>query len=374
MLQRISMRRLTAMVLCVILFLTFAIPTLAAYPTHTDYISDPDSVLSDTTISAIKTTNDTLYTNRGVQIGVCITAGTGDESITDFSRTLFTKWEMCDGVLLVLDTTNQTYFAVQSVDIDDTITNAVLSDLLNTNMEEDFVAGNIDRAVMKTVTALSQTMTSLLPDPSAAADQTSEDKDAAATEPEEADKPSGFVTFMKVVLWIIIIAVVLAVAIFVVALFNEDVGDFVRTYVFRRGPVTGNYGRGQVPHPGYYDDRLYGNGQRNRQNGQRQPGYGNGSGYGSGYGPGYGGQQNRNPNGGQYRQQGQYPQNRNQGYRQNSNAYDPYNDYEAQYQYQGQSQYQGQRRPQNGNRQGQPRNGQNPNGYRGNGQYNNRNY
>lgn len=356
MLQRISVRQLAAMVLCVLLCLTFAIPTLAAYPTHTDYISDPDSVLSDTTVSAIKTTNNTLYTSRGVQIGVCVTAGTGDESITDFSRTLFTKWEMCDGVLLVLDTTNQTYFAVQSVDIDDTITNGVLSELLNTNMEEDFVAGNLDRAVMKTVTALSQTMTSLLPDLTATTDQVAEDKDAdATTEPDEADKPSGFVTFMKVILWIIIIAVVLAVAIFVVALFNDDVGDFVRTYVFRRGPVSGNYGRGQVPHPGYYDDRLYGN--------QR-------------------GQQNRNPNyNGQRRPQGQQPyrqnpqQYQNAGNRQNPGmhqSYDPYNDYDMQYQYR-QGQYQGQqstgqRRPQNGNRQGQYQNGQR------NGGYNNRQY
>lgn len=362
MLQRISMRRLTAMVLCVMLFLTFAIPTLAAYPTHTDYISDPDNVLSDTTISAIKTANDTLYTNRGVKIGVCITDSTGDESITEFSRTLFTKWEMCDGVLLVLDTTGQTYFAVQSVDIDDTITNAVLSDILNANMEEDFAAGNLDRAVMKTVTALSQTMTSTLPDPNATDDVPTVDGE---TEQPEEDKPSGFVTFMKAILWIIIIAVLAAVAVFVVALFNDDVADFVRTYVFRRGPVSGNYGRGQVPHPGYYDDRLYGNGQRNR-NGQYN-GRSNGQSYG----------QNPNYNG-QRRPQGQVPQNRNQnGYRQNPNAYDPYNDYDAQYQYQGQ--YQGQRRPQNGNNgqhrsQGQYQNGQRNNGYRGSGQYNDRNY
>lgn len=370
MLQRISIRRLTAMVLCVLLFLTFAIPTLAAYPTHTDYISDPDSVLSDTTVSAIKTTNNTLYTSRGVQIGVCVTAGTGDESITDFSRTLFTKWEMCDGVLLVLDTTNQTYFAVQSVDIDDTITNGVLSELLNTNMEEDFVAGNLDRAVMKTVTALSQTMTSLLPDLTATTDQVSEDKDAdATTEPEEADKPSGFVTFMKVILWIIIIAVVLAVAIFVVALFNDDVGDFVRTYVFRRGPVHQNY----PAHPAYYDDRLYGN--QNGDQGGRRNRNGQYNGRSNGQNPNYNGQRRPQQYQGQYpqgQQNAQYRQNAGNRQNQNRQGYDPYNDYEAQYQYQGQ-QYQGQRRVQNGNRQGQNPNGQRNNGYRNNGQYNDRN-
>lgn len=343
-----SMRRLTTLVLCVVVFLTLTIPALGAYPTHTDYISDANSILSETTVSAIKTANETLYSSRGVKIAVCVTAGTGDESITDFSRSLFSKWEMCDGVLLVLDTTNQTYFAVQSVDIDDIITNTVLSDLLANNMEEDFAAGNIDRAVMKTVTALSQTMTATLPDPNAT---TSEPTTTDETETPEEDKPSGFVTFMKVILWIIIIAVLLAVGVFVVALFNDDVADFLRTYVFRRGPVSGNYGRGQVPHPGYYDDRLYGN--------QR-------------------GQQNRNPNyNGQRRPQGQQPyrqnpqQYQNAGNRQNPGmhqSYDPYNDYDMQYQYRQGQQSTGQRRPQNGNRQGQYQNGQR------NGGYNNRQY
>lgn len=340
--------RLVTMVLCVILFLTLTIPALAAYPTHTDLISDAGGVLSETTVSAIQTANKTLFASRGVKIAVCITDGTGDESITDFSRSLFSKWEMCDGVLLVLDTTNQTYFAVQSVDIDDTITNTVLSDLLANNMEEDFAAGNIDRAVMKTVTALSQTMTNMLPDPNAAAaESTATGEEEAPTE----DKPSGFVTFMKVILWIIIIAVLLAAGVFVVALFNDDVADFIRTYIFRRGPVhrgyanhrgyNNGYNNRNVPHPGYYDDRLYGN--------QRQP--------------------NQNGQNGQRRPQGQYP-NGNSQYRQNPSArqsYDPYNDYEAQYQLQGQQRRQNsgypnqQRRPQNG---AYPR--QNQNGsYRG---------
>ena len=345
--QHKRLYRLWAMLLLLVLVLS--VPIFAAYPTATDYISDPDSVLSDTTKSAIKTTNNTLYTSRGVKIAVCVTAGTGDESITDFSRTLFSKWEMCDGVLLVLDTTNQTYFAVQSVDIDDIITNAVLSELLNTNMEEDFADGNVDRAVMKTITALSQTMTSMLPDPSATTDSAPTGTDENA-EPTEADKPSGFVTFMKVILWIIVILVVLAAGIFVVALFNEELGDFLRTYVFRRGPVHQNH----PAHPAYYDDRLYGNQRQPNRNGQRRPQQGQQSPY-------------RNP---QRRQGSGYPSGRQ--------GYDPYNDYDMQYQYQGQRQNGGQqRRPQNGgayprqNNGGQRYPNQNGGQYRNN---NNRNY
>lgn len=364
--QQKRLYRLWAMLLLLVLVLS--VPILAAYPTATDYISDPENVLSDTTKSAIKTTNETLYANRGVQIGVCVTPGTGDESITEFSRNLFSKWEMCDGVLLVLDTTNQTYFAVQSVDVDDVITNAVLSEVLSANTEADFVDGNVDRAVMKTVTALSQTMTSMLPDPNATTDPAPTGTDEDAT-PTEADKPSGFVTFMKVILWIIVILVVLAVGIFVVALFNEELADFLRTYVFRRGPVHQNH----PAHPAYYDDRLYGNQRQPNRNGQRRP------------------QGQQNPYREPQRRQGNGSQNyggqsygnqsygsQNHGNQNGRQRYDPYNDYDMQYQYQGQRQNGGQqRRPQQNGAYPRQNNGGQRNPNQNGGQYrnpNNRNY
>lgn len=322
MLQHKQAHGLAAMVLCVLLLFTLCIPLAAAYPTHEHYLSDPDNVLSETTKSAIQTINETLDSTRGVQIAVCITAGTGSETITEFSRTLFSKWEMCDGVLLVFDTTNQTYFAVQSVDIDDIITNAVLDNIFQTSTEADFADGNIDRAVMKTVTALSQTMTDSLPDPNASAADDKKD-DTTPTEEEE-KKPSGFVTFMKVILWILIIAVLVAAGIFVIALFNDDVADLLRTYVFRRNAPQPHY-----TNPGYYDDRLYGNKHPNRPNQNRQA-----------------------PHGGQYGGNGQYAGQRRPNPRPNPNAYDPYNDYEQQYR---QPQYQGQRR-QNPNAQNYPSN------------------
>lgn len=360
--QQKRLYRLWAMLLLLVLVLS--VPILAAYPTATDYISDPENVLSDTTKSAIKTTNETLYANRGVQIGVCVTPGTGDESITEFSRNLFSKWEMCDGVLLVLDTTNQTYFAVQSVDVDDVITNAVLTEVLSANTEADFVDGNVDRAVMKTVTALSQTMTSMLPDPNATTDPAPTDTDENA-EPVEADKPSGFVTFMKVILWIIVILVVLAVGIFVVALFNEELADFLRTYVFRRGPVHQNH----PAHPAYYDDRLYGNQRQPNRNGQRRPQQGQQNPYRE--------PPRRQGNGNQNYGNQNYG-NQNYGNQNGRQRYDPYNDYDMQYQYQGQRQNGGQqRRPQQNGAYPRQNNGGQRNSNRNGGQYrnpNNRNY
>ena len=310
-------RRLTVLVMCAVLFVTLAIPAFAAYPSHKDFISDPDNVLSDSTTAAILSANDALFQSKEVKIAVCLTDSTGSESITDFSRTLFSKWEMCDGVLLVLDTTAQTYFAVQSVDIDDIVTNAVLSDILANNMEEEFAAGNTDRAVMKTITALSQFMSSNLPDPEGAeteADAVPETDENG--EPVEEEEPSGFVKFMKAILWLILIAVVLAAGIFVLALFNDDVADLLRTYIFRRGSVQ------PVNHADYYDDRLYGN----QNTGRRNP------------------QNPYNPNGYNGQRQGQYrnPQQNRQMQQRPRNNYDPAGEYNMQYQQprpQGQQQY-----------------------------------
>lgn len=355
-------RRLSVLVMCAMLLVTLAIPAFAAYPSHKDFISDPDSVLSDTTVAAILSANDTLYKTKEVKIAVCLTDSTGDESITDFSRTLFSKWEMCDGVLLVLDTAAQTYFTVQSVDIDDIVTNAVLSDILANNMEADFAAGNTDRAVMKTVTALVQFMSANLPDPDGT------ETDSALTETdengepvgEEEKEPSGFVKFMKAILWLIIIAVILAVGIFVLALFNDDVGDFLRTYIFRRGTAQ------PMNHADYYDDRLYGSqnaARRNPQNpynpngynGQRRPPQQNR--------PMQSGQAGYNP-AGDYNMQ--YPQPRSQRPRQGQRPGQQYSRNPNQGYNQGYPQNYNGQRPQQGQRQ-PGRSGQYPNN-------NNRNY
>jgi len=290
------LQRMTGWILCLALFLALALPVLAAYPTHTDFISDPEEFLTANTKATVVSTNETLYREKEVKIALCLTASTGSQDIAAFSRGLFTEWKMCDGVLLVLDTTAQTYFAVQSVDVDDILTNTVLSDILTANLEPDFSAGNIDQGIAKTVVALAQYMHGHLPgaegNPAGSQTDTAEGS-GTATE----DKPSVFLTICKVLLWIIVIAAILAVAIFVVALFNDDVADLLRTYVFRRGTVP-------AAARDYYDDRLYGTPQ-NRQNPQRRNGQPP-----QGYRPAPGGSQ-------QPRRQA--PQ------------YNPYDDYEMQY-------------------------------------------
>ncbi len=351
-------RRISLSVTCLILVATLfllALPVFAA-PKHTDYISDPDGILSDTTVAAIKENNETLFRDNEVRIAVCVVDGTEGDTISDYSRNLFTSWGMSDGVLLVLDMSIPTYYAVQSVDIDDYLTNEALKSILDTYMEADFSTGNTDRAVMKTITALTTYMDENLPPLTPVeTDETTADDETEPAAPTE-EEPSGVVKFLKFLLWLLLILVALAVAVFVVALFNDDVGDFVRTYVFRKGPTA------QPPRNDYYDDRLYGQPGRNPNNPYSQMNRPRQSGYNQ-YDPS--GDYNQ-----QYRQgqpQQRRPQNQGQrGYSQNQNGYNQ--QYNRQYNRQYDPSYRQQGYPQNPGRQQNPyqtqgaARGQRPNG------------
>jgi len=298
-------------VLSSILLTILLILPVFAYPAHTNYISDPENILSTNTKTAIESANVTLYSQKEVRIAVCLVTDTGEEDIASFSRKLFTQWEMCDGVLLVLDTHAQTYFAVQSVDIDDILTNVELSNILNTCLEEDFSTGNVDKGVQKTVAELARFMEASLPDPHAG-NQAGTTTPGENTNQAPEEKASPFLTICKVILWIIVIAALLVVGIFVLAMFNEDVADLLRSTVFRR-----NSPPPRQQH--YYDERLYGAAPQRRNTGDP---YGQ-----NGY------SQNQRSSGYPQRQ-GTHPGNRSgQAHAQNRQQPYQYDEYAEQYAY-----------------------------------------
>ena len=53
------------LVLLLAVSVLLALPLSAAYPKHSDYISDENGVLSANTVSALKDTNTRLQTSRG---------------------------------------------------------------------------------------------------------------------------------------------------------------------------------------------------------------------------------------------------------------------------------------------------------------------
>lgn len=283
----------------------------AGFPKHENYVADAADILSEETINLIKDTNKTLSGDVQLTIAVCTVASTEGKDIADYARDLFSEWKLGEGVLLLLAKDDNNYYFVPSTGVEDILTNEAISTIRDKYFEADFSNGTYERAVQKAVMMLKTTLIAGVEARAAAAEAEAAEQESENPS-EEKGTPAGnaIVTFFKVILWIVIIAALLFVGLFVWAMFNEDVAALFQKFIFRRNRGGTRYNAQQQP---MYDDRLYGNRsmpQRPAQ-GQRRPNpngsYGNG-GYpaNAGYlGDGRSSRQGYGPNG--------YPQQQMQG-------------------------------------------------------------
>lgn len=260
--------RITAILLIVCMTAGLALTTAADYPKPTNYVYDGTSTLSDSVLETIKSTNDTLYDKVNARIALCIVESLDGEEIATYARNIFNEWKLGEGVLLVISTGDENYFAVQSVGIDDVLTNDQLSTILQEFLEPDFAEGNIAKGIQKTINKLSSFMKTELP----AADTNKDSTDNAAAEKDGEKKVtfgSVILSILKIILWTVIILVAAFVIFFVVALFNDDAAELMQRYIFSH--FTGN--KPANNHQDYYDERLYGrpaNNNRQIQGGNQQ--------------------------------------------------------------------------------------------------------
>jgi len=309
-------------VFLVVLLLLPTTVLAASYPKHQNYVADEADILTEETISMIKDTNKVLMGDYQLTIAVCTVKTTGSEDIGTYARNLFSSWKLGEGILLLLASDDEKYYFVPSVGMEDILTAEVLASVRDEQLEADFASGARDRAVTKTVVSLKNKMAAGMA--SRAAQQAAANAEAEAeTEPTE-EKGTTFgsilVGFFKFLLWLVIIAIVLFVGVFVWAMFNDDVAAILQKLLFNRK----NNAR---PSQNFYDERIYGSrnnaprpqnpyqGQQQRRpnpNGYNNSGYSNARPYPpqNGYGNGYATPQNPNnrgylPQG----QQGQYSQN-----------------------------------------------------------------
>ena len=264
-------------VLLILLTLTvlLALPLSAAYPKHSDYVYDKNEVLSANTVSALKDTNTRLQSGRAVLIAVCVTDSTDGEKIDTYARELFTKWQIANGVLLVVDTGAGDYYAVQTKDIENVLTNEKLSEILNGYMEADFADGNIDRGVYKTILKLDEFLTAGLPavQNGESAEIGSAAEEETETNEEEKEEASGFVKVLRVIFTILLVLIVLAVVLigglFVAALFNDTAMDLFQTYVM--GMLFGKKVNTPARNTYAYDEDPYYDAPARRNNGSAKP-------------------------------------------------------------------------------------------------------
>lgn len=262
--RRDFLKVLAAWVLLAVMILSAALPIAAAYPKKDGNVADEAGVLSENTIRSLKKNNDTLKADIGVSIALCTVKTTGETSIEEYARGLFKSWNLGDGVLILIAVEDEDYYFIQSKGIEKVITNDVLASVRDNYFEDDFLAGNIDRGVIKTVSNLSTELVSRLKESAKAeAEKAEEEKtDDSETEGEGTTVGSFIVGVFKFILVLALIALLAFAALFVAALFNDDCAEIMRTYVFRRG---------QNRTPAYnYDERLYGRQSAGQQAGQQR--------------------------------------------------------------------------------------------------------
>ncbi len=256
--------RVTALILVISMAVGLAWTVSAAYPTPTNYIYDGADVLSDSLVETVKSTNEALYDKVKVRISLCIVESLGGEAIHTYARNVFSTWKLGEGVLIVVSTGDENYYAVQSEGVTGVLTNARLDSILKEFLEPDFAQGNAARGIQKTVNKLASFLKSELP---ASAAKPSDKTNQNGTEGEKVTFGSVIVSILRILGWTVLVLVGAFVIFFVVALFNDTAAELMNRYVFshftgkKKAPANRNY----------YDERLYGN----PQNGQRRQGNGN---------------------------------------------------------------------------------------------------
>lgn len=247
----------------------FALPTLADYPKAESYVADAAGVLAESTVRFIKKNNDTMKKDYEAVVAVCTVKSTGEMSISEYARNVFSKWKMGDGVLLLIASDDRDYYFVQSTGLENIMTNEQLQAVRNDYLEPDFATGNIDRGVNKSVTKLTSIIQSGIQKKNA---------EAAADEENDAEGTTAgkvIVTILKILLYTALVLVILFIALFVTAMFNDDVAALMRKYVFERGKKN-NY---RIPEE-YYDERLYGGRAQPQSNRRERPNPAQRNGYG----------------------------------------------------------------------------------------------
>ena len=234
-----------------------------AYPAHTDYISDNATVLDESTENTVKELSASLLEEKNVRIAVCTVLNTGDESVDKYASSLFEDWKVGNGVLILVSTEDDTFYAVQSNSVSSVLTAEKLSDIINSTMEPRFAEKDYAGAVAAAANALFSFMKENLPD-------------------GIGEEKSGMPTWLSVILKIILGVAVLLIAGYALLVYLERkqaekrriamearrrrLAEEGRSY---RAPQQASY-RPNMPRQGqYYGANYMQNGTRPLQSGAR---------------------------------------------------------------------------------------------------------
>lgn len=123
------------------------------------YVSDLANVLSDEVEASINEKSAALDALTGAQLVVVTVDFLGGESIRDYADDLFNRLQIGDavknnGLLLLLATGEENYYALQGKGLEDTLSDSSLETLLQQCLEPDFAVENYEAGVQKTYAGL----------------------------------------------------------------------------------------------------------------------------------------------------------------------------------------------------------------------------
>lgn len=165
------MRRIFSLLLALLLAVSLAAGASASsrdFPTRdvTSYVVDEVGVVSNDTVRYIDDCGSALEEACGAQIVFAVVDFTGGYEIDDYAYELFNHWGVGDkekdnGVLFVLATGAEDYYAMPGAGVTDVFTGSRLQRILDQYMEPDFAVGDYDGAVRETFDATMEVFTDL---------------------------------------------------------------------------------------------------------------------------------------------------------------------------------------------------------------------
>jgi len=130
--------------------------TALAYPARPEsgFVNDAAGVLSAETIEHINEYNQILFSNTGAVIAVATVENTEGKDIDDYTYHTFNDWGVGDkkednGLLLLLDIGGDNYFAAPGEKIARKLSEGMIWDILQADLEPDFAAKDYDAGVKK---------------------------------------------------------------------------------------------------------------------------------------------------------------------------------------------------------------------------------
>lgn len=123
------------------------------------YVSNPDGILSESTVNALNVKLDSLAQNNGAQVAVVVLNSIGYEDIDNFAWSLFDKWrigkEKEDNGLLVLFVLDQKKVRFENgYGLEGVIPDAIAKRIQTTAMIPEFRNGNYDAGMIAGVSSI----------------------------------------------------------------------------------------------------------------------------------------------------------------------------------------------------------------------------